>query len=767
MHSGMLPPAGVAEALEFINGSPWAKVKVVEPNAVKLVDAKAYKAFSIGIADYDLVRDPAAPNGRIICKLVNEISLVDYPANPRCKFSLAKRAASGAIEEVDELEMDEGARKYYEEVLAQVEEKVDTIPISKALEDELAKAAATPSAWYQDEITKRNVSQAERDSMDDADFAGKDDSFPIHKPADVAAAASSIGRAGSDNYDTDTLKRNIIRIARRKGPDYVAQLPEAWKDGGKMVPDPDLPPTINKAVPQGSKECAKCKGLGVNGKGNKCGKCKGMGFVSAGGGEPSGDKPAEKAADGASCPTCDGKGTIMEGNRKCPDCNGTGKKAVKASASDEKVDEEISQAEAAIEDVKEAQEEDEDDDDDDKAFTGNTKPSDDPSGGEVPPAPSRPKEKGKERKFERRMKRSAPYAVQRLHDVLCPLYEGRLIKSLYNLSKETPVTDLLDLTFFADRKKVAAAATGLKELSYPDLARRQEAAHKAVSDAYPDVRVTPAMIQASDFTRPFLPGATSEQASTSDHPFPAPNPLRPEDFTRGPLSDNQTRQSLVGGTAATTTAGISKGNRWYYRTADRDEKMEQMQQVHDSIANNFPSICGMTGPDATYNEKDQHMGAPEQDYSPPPDEIGITNHDDETLRSISEPALAGATKGLSPEVIDSLRAMTNESISTGVTKALKPVLKRLRKAERTARRAAARPDPLTAPIRASSPLNFAAPKADKPDEAAKKTLERIKVLKMHIRSGVPTLADPATEELRQLVTPKKFAQIVTEDDDED
>lgn len=60
-----------------------------------------------------------------------------------------------------------------------------------------------------------------------AAHAGKGDSFPIAICEDVSAAASSLGRAGPNNYDTATIKSNIIRIAKQKG--FVQCLPEAWK----------------------------------------------------------------------------------------------------------------------------------------------------------------------------------------------------------------------------------------------------------------------------------------------------------------------------------------------------------------------------------------------------------------------------------------------------------------------------------------------------------------------------------------------------------
>ena len=68
-----------------------------------------------------------------------------------------------------------------------------------------------------DRATERFVSQGERYKAKPEDFAGKGRSFPILKPDDVAAALSSIGRAGADNYDSATLKANILRIAKRKG----------------------------------------------------------------------------------------------------------------------------------------------------------------------------------------------------------------------------------------------------------------------------------------------------------------------------------------------------------------------------------------------------------------------------------------------------------------------------------------------------------------------------------------------------------------------
>ena len=76
---------------------------------------------------------------------------------------------------------------------------------------------------------ERFISKSERNSADSGSFAGKGKSFPILKPGDVMAAVRSMGRAGSDNVGTGTLKKNIIAIAKKKG--WTKYLPKAWQSG--------------------------------------------------------------------------------------------------------------------------------------------------------------------------------------------------------------------------------------------------------------------------------------------------------------------------------------------------------------------------------------------------------------------------------------------------------------------------------------------------------------------------------------------------------
>ena len=98
MHSTKLAPAGKAvELTETEDGSQWIKAKIVEPGAIRLVDEGVYQAFSVGLNDVKIIKDVGAPNRRIVGGSFVETFLVDFPANPTCKFSVAKRGGRSKI----------------------------------------------------------------------------------------------------------------------------------------------------------------------------------------------------------------------------------------------------------------------------------------------------------------------------------------------------------------------------------------------------------------------------------------------------------------------------------------------------------------------------------------------------------------------------------------------------------------------------------------------------------------------------------------------
>ncbi len=93
---------------------------------------------------------------------------------------------------------------------------------------QMGEAFKVQKLYTQLPVYERFISKAERDAADKSDFAGKGKSYPILKPEDVAAAASSIGRAGTGNLGPSGLKNRIIAIAKRKG--WTKNLPKAWQD---------------------------------------------------------------------------------------------------------------------------------------------------------------------------------------------------------------------------------------------------------------------------------------------------------------------------------------------------------------------------------------------------------------------------------------------------------------------------------------------------------------------------------------------------------
>jgi len=94
--------AGVAKELNSTNDGHYISALVVDPVSVKKVETGVLKGFSIGIRAPRIVRDTKAANGRIVDGQIVEISLVDRPANPNAKLTLAKSDKGGTLERVEE-----------------------------------------------------------------------------------------------------------------------------------------------------------------------------------------------------------------------------------------------------------------------------------------------------------------------------------------------------------------------------------------------------------------------------------------------------------------------------------------------------------------------------------------------------------------------------------------------------------------------------------------------------------------------------------------
>jgi len=92
---------GVGQMVEQ-DGTDWyLKSLIVDAPAIEKIEAKVLTGYSVGIKDAKVIKDAAAPNGRICGGMIIETSVVDRPALPTAKFVLAK-VAKDELAEVGE-----------------------------------------------------------------------------------------------------------------------------------------------------------------------------------------------------------------------------------------------------------------------------------------------------------------------------------------------------------------------------------------------------------------------------------------------------------------------------------------------------------------------------------------------------------------------------------------------------------------------------------------------------------------------------------------
>ncbi len=293
MHAPMQLPAGKGVEIEKQDGGWWLRTKVVEPVAQKLVEEGVYTGYSVGIGHPKIIRDQVARNGRIVGGDLVEVSLVDRPALSSAKLAEVVRkfvvaeAVDGELAPVERLEGEKAANVTHAHEHTHPGAGPDGADLTHSHEHrhapnhgdhsgahmhghddadgdvqlpnepetaEKADDGDCPTCHgdgkilenhrtcpdcggsgklsdYRQRAEKRDFDPnvgggVDRDKLPDSAFAGPGRTFPIVKPGDVSDAAALAGHAS----DPDAVRRNIIRIARRKGPQFVAELPDSWKD---------------------------------------------------------------------------------------------------------------------------------------------------------------------------------------------------------------------------------------------------------------------------------------------------------------------------------------------------------------------------------------------------------------------------------------------------------------------------------------------------------------------------------------------------------
>lgn len=258
MHSPSLYPAG--KGVELVSGDDgqWLKSRIVEPTAVRLVKEQVLTAYSVGIAQPQIIRDTVAKRGRVVGGETVEVSLVDRPANPSCGVMLAKMAGD-QVELVSEFLGDADATEDGDDTtLKGVNPKVFADLLVK-----LGKASASA-------VDKSTLSVKERDNIDKADFAYVDSDGKGHLPIyDESHIRNAISRFDQTNFGSDSAKksaaRKIVSRAKSHGIDVGddSNVAQAAK-----IAESDLDKSNSK------KDCTKCgKAYNADAKETHCGKC--------------------------------------------------------------------------------------------------------------------------------------------------------------------------------------------------------------------------------------------------------------------------------------------------------------------------------------------------------------------------------------------------------------------------------------------------------------------------------------------------------------
>lgn len=415
----------------------------------------------------------------------------------------------------------------------------------------------------------------DRDKIPAEDFAGKDRSFPIVSPQDVADAARSLGRAGSDNFSADQIKANIIRIAKRKGAAFEAKLPDAWKNG-ESADKAAKKPAKGRAV-----QCEDCNTY------NKAGSttCKGCGKPI--GDDASETKPAEKAG-GKTCPDC---GKVYHADTKVKYCKKCGAKLPAPTTK--------SAMPSSVEPAGTHREPD---------GTTTVEPLEHDAGMGTDPDPTPDKVPASVGQ------KGIGYAQQRAHDALCAAYHGDDVLAAYPSLKS--LTDALDPAYWmglADEhadlgkarkanelRELAEAAASLKATDPYLLADARAALHKSFTSLYPTASLKPMAdaVTPGKFTRPYITGGHAAQNATGSRVGggvpPSSHVPEPGDFTRGPLTTGQERPSPASkaGNNPTNIAG-SGAARGFYGARAQDAARNALASLHDHIANTYPDACPM------------------------------------------------------------------------------------------------------------------------------------------------------------------------------
>lgn len=262
MHA--LKAVGTAEEANMDPRGLFLTARIVDESAWQKCLEGVYKGFSIG-------GRKLAKDGDKITKLeMTEISVVDRPANPDCKISLAKSAkAEGAegylLRKKDKLDSapikdppaaHDGFSLPAKSVPKPVENlspRDNTVENNKANDGGVVEEKTVRSGDVCKDhgvencpkcaAAKRDVSTKERERLAGTGAALPDGSFPIANVSDLKNAIRAIGRAKNPGR----AKAHIKRRARALGA--TALIPEGWSKAAKRRAELELHTALGLGPP--------------------------------------------------------------------------------------------------------------------------------------------------------------------------------------------------------------------------------------------------------------------------------------------------------------------------------------------------------------------------------------------------------------------------------------------------------------------------------------------------------------------------------------
>ncbi|EOD66898.1 hypothetical protein [Amycolatopsis vancoresmycina] len=244
--------AGVGTELEQSGDSWMVTALVVDKGSAEKVEKKVLKGYSIGISNPRVVKDAAAPGGRIVGGDIVEVSLVDRPCNPTAMLSLAKAAKPGMTVKASAFDREHGLVKTEEFVelseqpAADEQDRAAEIPSNEG-PDETEQAAepdttAAAAAAAELKALLPNLTK----STSEEDIASAQDAIAIIGRIIVSEAESLAAGNLSDACDIDEL---LCAVRALKW--FMMMEAEEDLEGDAMVTIglADLPDTTKTSAP--------------------------------------------------------------------------------------------------------------------------------------------------------------------------------------------------------------------------------------------------------------------------------------------------------------------------------------------------------------------------------------------------------------------------------------------------------------------------------------------------------------------------------------